>query len=275
MHVDQHGTISLQNLMNTWGYQQGLEDNEVLDAIHQNMFYAFPGPNGARLLRFGLTADASGELLITVHKKGSGGNRWEDSRTWSSWKERGSWQSGWWESRETEPRQKWTVKEEEPDPPELYCGSVSSWRGTKDAAQQQWRKTPAAQTTPAPPRPVARTSGRSGQGASGAAAKEKGSTKSHEEKVSKWLRWLLKEKHQDHGLSMDEEGWVSLDTVTGIARTSFPDLHIGDAESLRNWLEDGGGGGQFEVDDDERVRLVEAEPVGLVRSYARALHDAA
>lgn len=71
LRVDAAGAMSLENLMDVWGYRQGLKDQEVLDAVRLHMIQREGGGGGASL-RFGITSDEDGGIIIRVLPKQEG-----------------------------------------------------------------------------------------------------------------------------------------------------------------------------------------------------------
>lgn len=65
LHVDPSGAITLRNLMEVWGRSQGLEDEDVLDAVRKNMFHQ----GDVSSLRFAVVSDQQGNIVIRVNPR--------------------------------------------------------------------------------------------------------------------------------------------------------------------------------------------------------------
>eukprot|EP00811_Abedinium_folium_P018362 NODE_2728_length_2157_cov_4.667488.p1 GENE.NODE_2728_length_2157_cov_4.667488~~NODE_2728_length_2157_cov_4.667488.p1 ORF type:complete len:507 (+),score=99.29 NODE_2728_length_2157_cov_4.667488:247-1767(+) len=70
LQVDATGEFCLHNLMSVWGWAQGLTDDMVLEAVHNNMFH----DNDSKAMRFGINNSAKGDVLVRVmpSRRGAG-----------------------------------------------------------------------------------------------------------------------------------------------------------------------------------------------------------
>lgn len=85
LFVDSEGNMLLEQVMHLWGYQQELEDRDVLLAVQENMFHEDGN------LRFAIDNDSEGRLKIRVlpkrdrwHNGGSTPPTWKPAQS-SSW----------------------------------------------------------------------------------------------------------------------------------------------------------------------------------------------
>jgi hypothetical protein len=63
LRVDQNGNMSLEQLMATWARREGMQEQDVLSVVQENMFHE----DGQ--LRFSIGADSSGRTKIRVLPK--------------------------------------------------------------------------------------------------------------------------------------------------------------------------------------------------------------
>eukprot|EP00930_Biecheleria_cincta_P005891 TRINITY_DN106842_c0_g1_i1.p1 TRINITY_DN106842_c0_g1~~TRINITY_DN106842_c0_g1_i1.p1 ORF type:complete len:213 (+),score=29.68 TRINITY_DN106842_c0_g1_i1:113-751(+) len=73
LQVDSSGQLSLKNLMEVWGYDQGLQVKDVLEAVHAHRYQ----DEDEHTLRYELNTDQAGNMLIKVHPKR---DRWAKTR---------------------------------------------------------------------------------------------------------------------------------------------------------------------------------------------------
>lgn len=61
LQVNANGEFHLDNLMNVWGLARGLTEEDVLNAIHENMFH-----DESTALRFAINTDSQGNVMVCV-----------------------------------------------------------------------------------------------------------------------------------------------------------------------------------------------------------------
>eukprot|EP00438_Fugacium_kawagutii_P004244 Skav217514 [mRNA] locus=scaffold647:81908:101585:+ [translate_table: standard] len=111
LQVDSQGCLTLQNLMDSWGHENGLSEQEVVDAVNQNLVCERTGGT-----RFKIHYDnRTGDTVIQVHRGGGDFSRDSNKNTKTWAKPTSSWKSG----------NDWNVKQE-PDKPKKPLG-ISAW----------------------------------------------------------------------------------------------------------------------------------------------------
>ena len=60
--------IELENLMQSWGREQGFQERDIMRAIWEHMFHSDDG-DGFSCLRFSIDSDPDGKKYIRVHPK--------------------------------------------------------------------------------------------------------------------------------------------------------------------------------------------------------------
>eukprot|EP00930_Biecheleria_cincta_P069300 TRINITY_DN57053_c0_g1_i1.p1 TRINITY_DN57053_c0_g1~~TRINITY_DN57053_c0_g1_i1.p1 ORF type:complete len:286 (+),score=35.47 TRINITY_DN57053_c0_g1_i1:27-860(+) len=76
LQVSSDGQLSLRNLMEVWGSEQGLEEKDILEACTINMYQE----GDDRTPRYSITSDENCDTLIRVHPKKNSGGRRKDYR---------------------------------------------------------------------------------------------------------------------------------------------------------------------------------------------------
>lgn len=239
--VDSSGAFQLSALMSAWGDRQGYTQQEVLDAIRENMFHEGTDRGGS--LRFTIDAGDDGEITIRVNQRRGGAKSWNanDSQTRGSKDSAGaaggadqepaadkSWESSkasWDKSSE-----KWSDTKKEWDPPEKKPN-----RTEKEAESVPWWTTAPAEAAVA----------------DDAADRELG------EKVQRWLGFVFKRGYEELDLHL-KDGWAQLGDLAEVVSRKRRDFGITDAAGLRELLERTDDAGRFEIDEEAGlIRLLE------------------
>jgi len=76
LQVSSDGHLSLSNLMEVWGSEQGLEEKDILEACTVNMYQE----GDEKTPRYSISSEENGGTLIQVHPKKNSGGRRRDHR---------------------------------------------------------------------------------------------------------------------------------------------------------------------------------------------------
>lgn len=275
--VDGNGSFALSNLMECWGESQGLTEQEVLAAVKAHMFHE----GDDRALRFEITSDRSGGVLIRALPKRHGESRGGGGGGGSAWGKGGSWNRTWssgdWGGRGGD-------RESIDRRNSQRRGSGSAWpprqdgrRITRDSKMEMALEDIIKRDPSGRPRPGAmhdepgdrrehpradRIRNAMGQmGHSQSTRHVRGGPKGgkdSDERLHRWLSWLFKSGHEELAVR-SENGWFDLETVCAALRMSRPDMGPYTAAQLVAYLEKTDVAGRFQIEGNNIRKLVRDE----------------
>lgn len=220
LYVQDDGTIELENLMSTWGKQQGFSKEDVVKAVQTHMFTSQAASNGTPTLRFTLGQTDGGDMSIRVHPGRSNGVATPARSNWSEGSEQGDGNRQAWNKDD-----KWWERE----------GNASSdWKKDDWKKDDWWKKDRGKED--------------SWKKGGGASSKPRG------EQVQRWLAYILKRGHEDLGITVDSDGWARLSDLSWAAKKSRQNFEIGTEEDLKELIEETDREGRFEIDASGRIR---------------------
>jgi len=254
LEVDNQGCLTLQNLMDTWGYSNGVTEDEVVQAVQQNMVNERTGGS-----RFKMHQDSkTGDTVIQVHRAGgewpsnnaksttwsssswNSGKSWNDDsqakqeqNSWSSnqWKSNGDWDNKSSNGSYGNRTESWVKIEPKTETWTSRGNSAGGWRlqGSQDnTSSQGWKN------------------------------QNKGGGHTHDvtEQIQRYMGYLLKNGGKE-GVHADWAGYASLSSMVEAMQNWKPDFGINDVESLKRFLQETDHEGRFTVDKQDRVRKVD------------------
>jgi hypothetical protein len=236
--------------MQVWGTKQGLKDQEIMNALEENMYHE----GGSQ--RFSLETDQSGAVHISVHKRnqrwpqqGSNGDSWkhnDSGQSNSHWQDNNSrWDAG---SAPPSARPVDTTNVATPNRAFNLWGSgrsdASDARGVweQSSSNDSWKKDDPSQNK-------------------WWEQEEKSSWDSRPpgEQVQRWLGWVLKSGYRSEGIYLKDGEWGSLDVLAEVLSKSKPNLNVHNSADLRDVLEKTDLAGRFEINDQGDVRKVKRD----------------
>jgi len=240
LRVDASGALSLDNLVASWGKEQGLSKAQVLSALEKHKHH-----DGTDLLRFQMTPDpdGGGGLSIRVHRSRDGvtgtgkslatacasvartAQKGVGSRVgappWSAWNSARS------DAQETEDwdNKPWGRKGD--------WRSKRKWDDSRKKGRGSWKK----------------QEWKGGDWKQGLTVGEK---------VQRWLSYALRAGAEELGIEV-EGGWASMEELVEALERTRSELGVSTVEQLRDTLRDSDLEGRFEMDDRGRLRKVDRD----------------
>lgn len=286
--VDGNGFMSLKSLMDAWARSKQVTEADVLASVQAHMFDEKRGPGH---MRFQISADATGAVLIGVNPKRSsegeeakGKERRPAEGGWHGWES--SWKEEGWQGRDSrgrdsrDSREHWQGRDHWQE--SSWQRHDDSWQaeGREDSSREwqdrDWRGQERGEASSQPWRQVflqsrdsawkaresqGRDRARSWQGraSGGKGSKGKGQQRSSEEAVQRWLAWALASGHRELGISLREKGKAPLAELAAALKAKKPDFGIKDAEGLRTFLAETDFAGRFQEDEEGCLSKVARE----------------
>mmetsp|Transcript_7939 Transcript_7939/g.18583 ORF Transcript_7939/g.18583 Transcript_7939/m.18583 type:complete len:360 (-) Transcript_7939:186-1265(-) len=240
LQPNDQGAFLLSDIIAQWGEKNGLSEQDVLEAVQQNMYHH--GQDGAQ--RFVVDSDEYGNVTIMVNpRRGwqnprtSGHDSGEQKKWWGKEEEKEE-KNEWWKKEEKQEKKDWWVKEEPKEEwkkETKWKSDDSSWpkkeeNGWKKEAwnknQDDWK---------------ADKSWESGQASSSSSWDWKSA-----EKVQRYIGWLLKSGAKENGLR-PQQGYLPMADVARVMQENEPNMGISTEEELQRCLEETDAAGRFEI----------------------------
>ncbi|CAK9043965.1 unnamed protein product [Durusdinium trenchii] len=248
LEVDGSGCIKLSNLMETWGNSNGVSQDEVVQAVSDNLVNERTG--GAR---FKLSHEGR-ETIIQVHRAGG---EWpsnsEKTSSWSSssWNGNSSWgaknqnndkQDSWKSDQSWNKKNDWDNHSSNGNHTESWVKSEPSENWNKRGNAAGWRLQQGSQST------QNSTSWNNRGGRQGSYDKA--------EQIQRYMAYLLKNGWQE-GVNADREGYADLQSIVDAMQQRKPDFGLTSIEEVKTFLQETDQEGRFAIDAQDRVRKID------------------
>uniref|UniRef100_A0A7S4W4Y7 2'-phosphotransferase n=1 Tax=Alexandrium monilatum TaxID=311494 RepID=A0A7S4W4Y7_9DINO len=281
LRVDASGAFLLEDLMRAWGRQEGLKEQDVLDAVRRHLLHDSGGSTGgsSSALRFSVDADKSGRISIRVMPKKATGEPpvlaappagagkpaapcrpppqlTVRSLHGSVLQQVAAAQDAVRPKAAPDALKSGFIAVDAPEAPDDTSRmdvdpgpSIDDQRANVERACKQMGLTAETQhlrqTTPGSAKGDGARSYDGGR--SWGRRSCRGDGRPAGEQVQRWLSWALRHGHRELMLSVDVAGWAELHAIARAMRRSRPDFGEFDARRLQALLEETDVVGRFEV----------------------------
>jgi len=268
--VDSTGAFRLSVLMSVWGRKQGLTEQQVFSGLQKHKFHENSGS-----LRFAMSGEPAGDLTIRVHRRKDGvmpgqeqAGLVKDARVIARIRPRtvcgdatvagatitpdhraggvkvtpGS--TRWSDHTDGQDQEVWDRYHGWHN--DTSWGAKEFWKTGRKIARSKWQT-------------ADNWHERSGWQDGESWERSSHDVQSNGEKVQRWLSYVLKGGCEKLGISVDQDGWASVDELANALHHDRPYLEIAESQELRDLLRDTDLDGRFELDELGRLRKVDRE----------------